>query len=202
MLEPEEGKMPNATQDVAAQDATTPASADDDAYDKARAMATIAKLREAEKEGRAAKARLAALEAEARAADEAKLMAEKKFEELADRWKKEAESAKQELERERLAAMRLKIGMTKGISPLLAERLVGTTQEELEADAEAILALLPKSEADAAVVARPQAPDLNATGVPTAKNPKTLIAKLTPQEIVVAQKMGLTPEEYAKWKES
>lgn len=199
MPEDDKGEMPNATQDVAAQDATS-ASADD-AYDKARAMATIAKLREAEKEGRAAKARLAALEAEARAADEAKLKAEKKFEELAERWKKEADAAKQELERERVSNLRLKIGMAKGISPLLAERLVGTTQDELEADAEAILALLPKPAADA-VAERPQAPDLNATGVPTAKNPKTPISKLTPQEIAVAAKMGLTPEEYAKWKES
>lgn len=43
--------------------------------------------------------------------------------------------------------MRHQVALTKGLSPVLAERLRGNTQEELEADADALLALVaPKPE--------------------------------------------------------
>lgn len=54
-----------------------------------------------------------------------------------------------------LSALRLEVGQVKGLTPTLAKRLAGATREELEADADAVLAELKP--------ARPAAPNLNAT---------------------------------------
>jgi len=61
----------------------------------------------------------------------------------------EAQRRAEELERQQLQA---KVAQTVGIPPALATRLVGATEEELTADATALLASLPK----------PQAPNINA----------------------------------------
>jgi len=62
----------------------------------------------------------------------------------------EAQRRAEELERQQLQA---KVAQTVGIPPALATRLIGATEEELTADAKALLASLPK----------PQAPNINAS---------------------------------------
>lgn len=81
-----------------------------------------------------------------------------KFKELyeeAQRKIAEAETRAKQLE---MQALRAKVAKTVGIPDVLANRLVGETEEELEADAKTLLATLPK----------PQAPNINANSGPGA----------------------------------
>lgn len=85
-----------------------------------------------------------------------------------------------------LAALRLEIGQQKSLPVNLAKRLVGTTREELEADAEAVLAELKPA-------AKP-APNLNATMGGTGDKPTT---DLTADERALCDKHGIPYEQYA-----
>lgn len=50
-----------------------------------------------------------------------------------------------EVEKRDYEALRTKVATDKGLSPALASRLTGKTQEELEADADSLLELMPKA---------------------------------------------------------
>ncbi|MEV4767791.1 hypothetical protein [Micromonospora humida] len=77
-----------------------------------------------------------------------------KLKEYEDRDKSEAEktaerltAAEQRAEQAELRALRLEVAAEKGLTPAQAKRLVGASREELEADADDILATFPTSPA-------------------------------------------------------
>ncbi len=104
--------------------------------------------------------------------------------EVAQRAAQEKEQAVKAAE---LAALRLEVGQVKGLPPNLAKRLMGTTREELEADAELVLADLKP--------ARPTAPKLDATA---GGDDKALATGLTPEERALCDKHGIPYEKYAE----
>jgi hypothetical protein len=87
-------------------------------------------------------------ERKARRDAESRLAAlEKQLKEIADKDKSESEktaerlaAAERERDEARLRVMRLEVGGAKGLTPKQAARLVGSTVEELEADAAELLA--------------------------------------------------------------
>jgi hypothetical protein len=104
----------------------------------------------------------------------------------------ELERKDREAQEARLHALRLEVGQTKGLSPLLASRLTGETREALEADADAVLAELgPRS--------RPTPPNLDATAGMHGEG-GTSSSKLTPGELAAAKAARMTPDEYMKAK--
>lgn len=84
-----------------------------------------------------------AIEAQAKTQNEQKLAEEKRWQELAEQKTRELEEIKTQYERERLAALRLRIAAEKQLPTALAERLAGSSEDELRADAEALAALIP-----------------------------------------------------------
>lgn len=75
--------------------------------------------------------------------------ARRRLKELEDRDKNEtqkatdrATQAEKDAAEARAAYLRLKVGTTKGLAPSIAERLHGDTEEEMAADADALLAAL------------------------------------------------------------
>lgn len=85
-------------------------------------------------------------EQRARAEAEAKALAEQgKFKELYEQAQAEAARAKAEAEALRGTTLRREIAAKHGLPDILAARLTGSTPEELEADAAALLAALPKT---------------------------------------------------------
>lgn len=119
---------------------------------------------------RAAEAKLAELEAARKASEEATLTEQKRWQELAE--KREAE-----LKQERTTRLRLQIAAAKGLSPALAERLRGDTESELNADADALLALIPAPTAPAPEK-KPGVPPPTRGG-----STKLSLAGMTPEEI-------------------
>ena len=124
-----------------------PAAPAEKTYTQAELNAAAAAARKAHadeiKELQAKAARLEEIEASQMSeADKAARRAE-----AAEKAKAEAEA---ELARVKLDSMKTRIGAEKGLDPKLAARLTGTTEEEIAADADAILALIPKSEAPGA----------------------------------------------------
>lgn len=106
-------------------------------FDQARAMALIEKLRRENRDlGKAAK-RVQELEADQRAKQEAEMTELQRLEARA----KAAEERAAQLER---AALQREIAAKVGLPAALATRLIGTTAEEMEADAAALLETLPK----------------------------------------------------------
>lgn len=102
----------------------------DEPFDKDRALETIRKQREAEAE---AKERAKKAEAELqKIRDKDKTESEK----LSDR----ASSAEKERDNARADAARLRVALKKGLTESQAKRLVGETEEELEKDADELLA--------------------------------------------------------------
>lgn len=76
-----------------------------------------------------------------------------KFDDLEEQSKSELQKAQeraerldQELAAERSGRLRLEVATAKGLPPELAARLQGGTKEELEADADALISLLPKQQ--------------------------------------------------------
>ena len=112
---------------------------------------------------------------------------------LADE-KRLREQKEQEASEAKLHALRLEVGQVKGLSPLLASRLQGTTREALEADADAVVAELgPK--------ARLTPPNLDATagGGQGEGGPKSM--KLTPSEQNAARASHMTDQQYLEAKQ-
>jgi hypothetical protein len=85
-----------------------------------------------------------------------------KLKEIEDRDKTEAQklaervaAAEQERDALKLTAMRQRIALEKGLPPQLADRLKGGTEEEMSADADALLELVPVGAADGTPGPRP-----------------------------------------------
>lgn len=108
-------------------------------------------------------ARLAQMEAAQKAQSEQTLAEQ-------NRWKELAEQRAKELEGLKTSQTRLEVAMAKGLPPALAARLVGATREEMEADADALLALVKTN--------TPTPP-----GVPPAPNRKPGGEEFTPAQL-------------------
>jgi len=106
-------------------------------FDLARAMATIDKLRSENRELSKVQKRLADMEAAAAAKQQAEMTELEKV-------KAKAAELETKLKQAELQRMRFEAAQKVGIPAQLAARLQGETPEELEADAKAILELLPK----------------------------------------------------------
>lgn len=86
------------------------------------------------------------LEAEKKAAEEAKLKEQNEWKVLAEKHQAELEKTKAELAARDLAEKKRTIAAKYNIPDQLATRLVGSTDEEIEADAKALAETLPKAE--------------------------------------------------------
>lgn len=101
-------------------------------WDPERAMA---KIRKANSENQGLRARLKELEEKAARLDELENANKSELQRAAEAREaaeKRARDAEQQL-------LRLEVALAKGLTPAQAKRLVGTTREELEADADALL---------------------------------------------------------------
>lgn len=101
---------------------------------------------------------------------------EKKATELGE-WEKLAKERETELKAERTARMRLEVAGKKGIPVDLVDRLKGDTAEEMEADADSLLAFLKPKESKGV-------PPPSRGGTP----PATDLSRMTPEEIRKAVK--------------
>lgn len=112
--------------------------------------------------------RKARRDAEARAKkveEELKKLQDKDKSEV-DRLRDEVETLKAQAAEGDAKALRAEVALSKGLSAAHAKRLVGTTREELEADADEILEAFPSSGATPPPTKRP-APDLKGGSDPT-----------------------------------
>lgn len=151
---------PSTTLDPAA--TTEPNAAppsDEEEFDKARAMDTIRKQRESEA---AAKKRAAELEAKVREYEDRD---KTETERLAER-AKGAESSLAEAQQE---VMRLRVALRRGLTETQAKRLVGDSEEDLEKDADELLASFRAEEEPAAEPRRRPREDLRPGAVPNAE---------------------------------
>ena len=191
MEEEEKGQEPNETPPGAEQT--------DDAGSESlttRIAVMEKELSDARKENASWRKKLRAQEEAQKEAQEAKLAEDKKWEELAKLKEAELTGLKARVEAETLHGLRLEVAMRTGLPVKFADRLQGSSQEELEADAAEILALLPKS----ADTPKPPAPNIDSSSVPPAKASKSAATGLANEELKIAAAYGMTPEEYAKFK--
>lgn len=112
--------------------------------------------------GEAGKKALTAERAAKKAAEKQLADLQKRLQEFEDRDKTEAQklaervaAAEQERDALKLTAMRQRIALEKGLPPQLADRLKGSTEEEMSADADALLELVPVGAADGTPGPRP-----------------------------------------------
>lgn len=119
--------------DTTSTDDAPEAEVDTEPFDAERAKAKIAK---ANSEASALRRRLKELEAAKAKLDELEAAGKSEADKLRDQLAA-AERAAQEAE---LRALRLEVAADKGLTPSQAKRLVGSTLEELEADADDLLA--------------------------------------------------------------
>lgn len=110
-----------------------PEAPEDEGFDAERAKEKIAK---ANREAEALRKRLKELEAKAAKLDELENAGKSELERLTAQTQ-EAERKAQEAE---ARALRLEVAANKGLTPAQAKRLVGSSVEELEADADELLA--------------------------------------------------------------
>lgn len=90
---------------------------------------------------------------------------------------------------ERMARWRAEVAAEKGLSPALAERLRGSSKEELAADADALLALIPAQSSGP----RNPAPDPSQgvrSGAAPAQLTRADLMRMTPEEIERARREG------------
>ena len=126
----------------------------EEAFDKERAMATINKLRETEKQARKDAAELASLKAEAQKRAEAEMTEVEKL-----------KSQLAEQEKTTRATMAENAALAAGLPKEWADRLKGSTKVELETDAAEFAKLLPAQ--------KPGAPKLGATNPQNPQQPET-----------------------------
>ena len=125
-----------------------------DEFDKARAMATIEKLREFEKQAKAQAKKLADYEAKEKERQEAELSE-------TDKLKKQLAEALAQVKQRDHETLQRQAAEEVGIPASFAKRLVGETIEDMKADAELILKELPKAQQPKVGATNPGA---NATG--------------------------------------
>ncbi len=141
----EQGKTPADTQAVAAQEQqnvnqqTAADGQDGETFDKARAMETIHKLREIEKQYNKERKEIERLKADEAKRQDAELSELQKAQ-------KRAADLEGELQRERVEKLRRKVAAKHQLPDFLADRLKGETEEELETDAAQLAANLPKQQ--------------------------------------------------------
>ena len=128
---------PAAKLESQAEQSATPASDEIEEFDKDRAMETIKKLREIEKQARKESKELARLKAEEQKRIDAQMTETERLQKERDKYAQEAAQLRADL-------LRRQIIEETGLPPALADRLKGETQEELLADAKELLKLLPK----------------------------------------------------------
>ena len=134
--EPEKSQeKPQGLEQLAAETPAKEQSAEEP-FDKERAMATIKNLREIEKQAKKDKAELEKLRAE----EQKRIEAEMSETERLSKQAQEAQARAAQLEAELL---RRDVITETGLPPVLAERLKGSTKEEMLADAEALKKALP-----------------------------------------------------------
>lgn len=128
--------------------APPPAPAEAEEFDKARAMELIAKLRDVEKKAKAESKELEQLRAEQKKRSEA---------EMTDlqRVQKQAEELQVQNAKLQSDLIRREVIAEVNLPSIFADRLQGTTKEEMLADAKKILEVLPKQ--------KPAAPHLDPT---------------------------------------
>lgn len=159
----QKGETPAETQAVEATEVknTPEATADvTEEFNKDRAMETIKKLREVEKQYKQEKKELERLKA-----DEAKRKEAEMTE--AEKLKARADKLEAELMQERSERLRLKVASKHALPDTLASRLKGETEEELEADAQELAKLLPTKTEEK------KQPQLKATDIANGQNGKT-----------------------------
>jgi hypothetical protein len=112
--------------------------------------------------GEAGKKALAAERAAKKAAEKQLSELTKRLQEYEDRDKTEAQklaeraaAAEQERDALMLTALRQRVALEKGLPAQLADRLKGSTEEEMSADADELLALVPATDLTAAPGPRP-----------------------------------------------
>jgi hypothetical protein len=115
----------------------TAKAAEDETFDKDRAMQTIQKLREIEKQGKKEKAELEQLKAEKASREEAEMTESQKATKRAE----DAEAKASKLETD---ILRRDVIAETGLPALFADRLKGTTKEEMLADAQELAKTLPQ----------------------------------------------------------
>jgi hypothetical protein len=130
----EDGKKPEAEVQ------STDAPEGEDVFDKERAMETIKKLRETEKQAKKDRAELERLR---------QLEEERKKAEMteSDRLKAELEQERAKLRQLSYKSMQREVADKTGLPAVFADRIRGETPEEMEADAKSILDALPKQKA-------------------------------------------------------
>ena len=109
----------------------------EEAFDKDRAMLTIHKLRESEKEAKKQLKELEALKAEKTKREEAEMTESQRLQKQLD------ELAKEKISLE-LSIIRRDVVTETGIPAIFADRLKGETKEEMLADAQELLKTLPQ----------------------------------------------------------
>ena len=126
-------------------EAALPASeTPEEEWDKERAMSTIHKLREIEKQSKKDAAELARLKDEEQKRTDAQLTE-------TERYKKQADELLAEKAKLQADILRRDVIAETGLPPQLADRLKGSTLEELTADANELLKLLPKTKSNQSV---------------------------------------------------
>jgi hypothetical protein len=158
----QKGETPAETQVVEATEVknTPEATADvTEEFDKDRAMDTIRKLRDVEKQYKQEKKELERLKADEARRKEAEMSETEKLKARADR-------LEAELTQERSERLRLKVASKYNLDAL-ASRLKGETEEELEADAQELAKLLPTKTEEK------KQPQLKATDIANGQNGKT-----------------------------
>lgn len=152
----QQGEMP-AEQEAKHTDGNTSEVAAEEGFDKDRAMETIKKLREIEKQYKKEKQELDRLKADEQKRKEAEMTE-------AEKAKARADELEAELKKERAKGLRLQVAVKYSLPEALANRLQGETAEELEADAEQLAKLIP---------AKKDAPKLNANDIADGKRGET-----------------------------
>ncbi len=154
-MSPDEQVQTTETVAPEAQAATVEDVTPEETFDKDRAMSTIHALREIEKKAKQDAKELAALKAEKQKQVDANLSETERLKVQADNLAKENAKLQAEI-----------ICKNVGLPETFAERLKGSTREEMQADAEALVKALPQA------VAKPT-PKVSATNPANAGNKKT-----------------------------
>lgn len=109
-----------------------------------------------------------------------------------DEARKAADEARKQVEAEMIKSLRLQVAFEKGLTPAMAKRLAGATYEELIVDADSLLEDA-RQIVQPQTPTRPQAPTLDA-GAGLGQRGQ---GGLTSEEMALAARMGMTPEQYA-----
>lgn len=149
--QPQSGE-PTGEKPVEAQGKVNP---EDEVFDKARAMETIEKLREIEKQSKKEKRELEELRKAEQTRKDAELSE-------SERLKKQLADAMTQLRESNLKQLRAEIAAEVGLPGALAQRLQGTNEEEIRADATRLLEVLPKVSTET-IKDKPKPPTLKPT---------------------------------------